>query len=123
MDREQEVEKMVEIAHEYSKDIANTPYYKGTRTDMEAIYDAGYRKVGEVHEPKIYAYTTPIEDPSILPPDEIQYRVGYECTICGAGQIGHILGRDKKQAIGRFKKTMMNNYCPNCGARLKEVDE
>lgn len=44
MDREQEVQKMVEIAHEYSKNIANTPYYKGTRTDMEAIYDAGYRK-------------------------------------------------------------------------------
>lgn len=50
MDREKEINRMVEIAREYSKDIANTPYYKGVVTDMTALYEAGYRKADEVRK-------------------------------------------------------------------------
>lgn len=50
MDKEKEIDKMVEIAREYSKDIANTPYYKGVVTDMTALYEAGYRKADEVRK-------------------------------------------------------------------------
>ena len=50
MDREKEIDRMVEIAREYSKDIANTPYYKGVVTDMTALYEAGYRKAEEVRK-------------------------------------------------------------------------
>lgn len=109
MDREQEVEKMVEIAHEYSKDIANTPYYKGTRTDMEAIYDVGYRKTDEVHEPKV---------------DYKPERGGYnswghkECAVCGY-TLASKFGCTEQEA----RDLSTDNYCPNCGARLKEVKE
>lgn len=50
MDKEREIEEMCEIARKYSEDIANTPYYKGVKTDMEAIYEAGYRKADEVRK-------------------------------------------------------------------------
>ena len=50
MDREKEIWKMVEIAREYSKDIANTPYYLGVVTDMTALYEANYRRADEVRK-------------------------------------------------------------------------
>lgn len=50
MDKEKEIEEMVEIARKYSENFANTPYYKGVYTDMEAIYEADYRKADEVRK-------------------------------------------------------------------------
>ena len=50
MNKEKEIEEMVEIARKYSENFANTPYYKGVKTDMEAIYEAGYRKADEVRK-------------------------------------------------------------------------
>lgn len=50
MDKEKEIEEMAEIARKYSENFANTPYYKGVYTDMEAIYEAGYRKAEEVRK-------------------------------------------------------------------------
>ena len=50
MDKEKEIEEMVKIARKYSEKFANTPYYKGVKTDMEAIYEAGYRKADEVRK-------------------------------------------------------------------------
>lgn len=117
MHREQEVEKMVEIAHEYSKDIANTPYYKGTRTDMEAIYDAGYRKVGDVHEPIITAENMA----QYGKPD--CHSVNLKCSVCGFGFSVMIPLGNQQKAIDFFKKSKLCNYCQNCGARLKEVKE
>lgn len=46
--KEKEIDKMVEIAREYSKDIANTPYYLGVVTDMTALYEAKYRNGDEI---------------------------------------------------------------------------
>ena len=50
MNKEKEIEEMVEIARKYSENFANTPYYKGVYTDMEAIYEAGYRKADKVRK-------------------------------------------------------------------------
>ncbi len=52
MDKEKEIEELVKIARKYSEKFANTPYYKGVKTDMEAIYEAGYRKADEVRKEK-----------------------------------------------------------------------
>lgn len=50
MDKQKEIESMVQIAYNYSKEFANTPYYKGVYTDMEAVCEAGYRKADEVRK-------------------------------------------------------------------------
>ena len=76
----------------------------------------------ELHEPKIVAFEIPFAECSIQPVGENLYQIGYECPICGKGEADCILGRDKEHAIERFKRSM-NNYCPNCGARLKEVKD
>lgn len=49
-DKQKEIERMVQIAYNYSKEFANTPYYKGVYTDMEAVFEAGYRKADEVRK-------------------------------------------------------------------------
>ena len=50
MNKEKEIERMVQIAYNYSKEFANTPYYKGVYTDMESVCEAGYRKADEVRK-------------------------------------------------------------------------
>lgn len=96
--------------------------YHIRKTIAEALARIGYRKVGEVHEPKIVAFEIPFAECSIQPVGENLYQIGYECPICGKGEADCTLGRDKEHAIERFKRSM-NNYCPHCGARLKEVKE
>ena len=76
----------------------------------------------ELHDPKIEAFEIPFAEYSVHPVGENLYQVGYDCPVCGKGPMELYTGKSKEQAIERFKRNM-DNYCPNCGARLKEVDE
>lgn len=76
----------------------------------------------ELHEPKIEAFEAHFAEFSVHPVGETLYQVGYDCPVCGNGLMKLYTGKSKEQAIERFKQNM-DNYCPNCGARLKEVDE
>lgn len=74
----------------------------------------------ELHEPKIDAYKTPVAALSVLPVFQTVYQVGYECAVCGNGHAELVMEWCKEWAIKRFKLNM-DNYCPRCGARMKEM--
>lgn len=75
----------------------------------------------ELHEPKIDIYEVTLPDSFFG--NETIYHVGYKCAVCGEGRMELApYGVGKQKVIERFKRNM-DNYCPNCGARLKEVKE
>ena len=74
----------------------------------------------ELHEPKIEAFEAHFAEFSVHPVGETLYQVGYDCPICGKGSMQLEMGKSKEQAIERFKLNM-DNYCPRCGARLREI--
>ena len=51
MDKEREIEKMVEIARKHGQKIyKETEMYADIYDDMTAVYEAGYRKADEVRK-------------------------------------------------------------------------
>ena len=97
---------------------------KTVKQEMKGEWHINGVKVreNELHEPKIEAFEIPFAEYSVHPVGEALYQVGYECLVCGEGHMELMTGWSKEQVINIFKRKM-DNYCPNCGARLKEVNE
>lgn len=73
---------------------------------IELMINAGYRKVSEVHEPK----WEEVNEQRVVV--EQYWRV--KCPCCGDTLCGCSLKDGLEEEIP--------NYCPNCGIRLKEID-
>ena len=88
----------------------------------EKLYDIGYRKANEFREPiiekKAEFYIFDFYK-------EAQYSIKATCPICN-GLLAGVSFPDTSQEKRDYKtKCILNeipNYCPNCGARLKEVE-
>lgn len=76
----------------------------------------------ELHEPKIEAFEAHFAEFSVHPVGQTLYQVRYDCPVCGKGAAQLEMGKSEEQAIERFRSGM-DNYCPNCGSRLKEVEK
>ena len=65
----------------------------------------------ELHEPKIKF--------KVVRKNDIPYRAFAECSVCGCLLSKSGIYSTKERAE---EKLPIPNYCPNCGARLKEVE-
>lgn len=92
-DREKQIEEMFNIIVDGvidGEDNHGVPTGKTCLDIAEALYNAGYRKQNEGEWLVKWRSTFPQYEPS-----------EYECSICG------------------YKRTVLHNYCPNCGAKMK----
>ena len=94
MSREKQIEEMAKVMCGYygTEKCYDCRYCCDCHIKHEAdrLYNAGYRKQSEGEWLVNWRSTFPQYEPS-----------EYECSICG------------------YKRTVLHNYCPNCGARMK----
>ena len=79
----------------------------------EEVHEKTKMRENELHEPKIDMDIKAAEGYSTL------YYVSANCPVCDFF-LGKSMGLSKEQAINEVKESIYN-YCPHCGARLKEV--
>ncbi len=76
----------------------------------------------ELHEPKVVRETALYHYYDYAEPN---YEITVKCAVCGdclSGKSTVDTSKEKREYTDKFVLSQVPNYCPNCGARLKEVE-
>ena len=76
----------------------------------------------ELHEPKVVRDTANYLCDGYV---EHHYIITVKCAVCGRGLSGNDIvdtSAEKRECTDKFVLAQIPNFCPHCGARLKEIE-